>query len=167
MLGFVCYVSQIWHNRIMWFCRLFNLYYLNLLVFVYVENFSLGPFNNYVTHKFPILQGFQFQDFSQQLYLLCNRIRCHPKTFIPFLASANHKGPLVVIWQQFEVVLLFQQRFSSISNVSLLSTLLSICLHDWRCIDIILIVPKYIPQIEHIRFFKFFLTAGLNASWDS
>ena len=89
MLGFVCYVSQIWHNRIMWFCRLFNLYYLNLLVFVYVENFSLGPFNNYVTHKFPILQGFQFQDFSQQLYLLCNRIRCHPKTFIPFLASAS------------------------------------------------------------------------------
>ena len=53
----------------------------------------------------------------------------------------------------------------STSDASLLSALSSTCLQDWQWFDIILIVPKYIPQSEHIRFFKSSLTAGLNASF--
>ena len=55
--------------------------------------------------------------------------------------------------------------FSSTFNVLLLSALSSTYLQDRRCIDIILIVPKYIPEIEHFQFFKFSLTAGSNASY--
>ena len=55
--------------------------------------------------------------------------------------------------------------FSSTFNVLLLSALSSTYLQDRQWIDIILIVPKYIPEIEHFQFFKFSLTAGSNASY--
>ena len=45
--------------------------------------------------------------------------------------------------------------FSPTSNVSLLSALSSTCLQYRWCIDITLIVKKYIPQTEHIQFSNF------------
>ena len=59
-----------------------------------------------------VKKGFQPQDLSQQVVMfylvIFDVIQRHP--FHPFVASAKHKGPLAVVWQQFEVVLLVQRR---------------------------------------------------------
>ena len=54
----------------------------------------------------------------------------------------------------------------STSHVSLFLALLSTRLQYWWWFDIILTVPKYILQTEHIRFFKLSLTAGLNTLYE-
>ena len=87
-------------------------------------------------------------------------IQRHP--FHPFVASAKHKGSnsnMAAIRSG-----LTRSATFSTSNVSLLSVLSSTCFQDQRCIDIILIAPKYILQIEHTRFFKSTLTTWLHAS---
>ena len=111
-----------------------------------------------------VKKGFQPQDLSQQVHLLSCHIRCHPKTFIPSICCiCKTQRASCCCMAAIRSGLTRSATFST-SNVSLLSVLSSTCFQDQRCIDIILIAPKYILQIEHTRFFKSTLTTWLNAS---
>ena len=102
--------------------------------------------------------------FTTGCHVLSCHIRCHPKTSIPSICCiCKTQRASCCCMAAIRSGLTRSATFST-SNVSLLSVLSSTCFQDQRCIDIILIAPKYILQIEHTRFFKSTLTTWLNAS---
>ena len=81
-----------------------------------------------------------------------------------FLHLQNTKGSLPLYGSNSKGSNLFSNTLFHIQHVIAFSNVLNILTRP-QCIEIILIIPKYVLQIEDIRFFKTSLTAGLNTSY--